>query len=112
MSESATEMARRLGMNGPSLLKQLRRIVKRLLDRQQHAARLFLDDDGELKPAAKAWFGQIAHDNFVTRSAWHEDAREHAKREGRRELALEIINSTRLDVERLEALTRLEREVE
>jgi hypothetical protein len=87
-------------------------MIGRLLDRHSNAAALFLDEDGALKPAARKWFAELAAQNFVNRGSWHADPREHAKREGRRELALEIIGSARLDVERLEALTRMEREIE
>jgi hypothetical protein len=110
--ESPTDLARRLGMKVPQLRRQLHTLIRRILDRHNRAAQLFLDDDGNLKPAAREWFAELARDNFVNRSAFHEDPREHAKREGRRELALEIISSAHLDVERLGSLTRLEREME
>jgi hypothetical protein len=112
MSDDATDLARRIGLKGPNMLKQLRRMIRQLLDRHRDAAALFLDRDGNLTPPARRWFADLADRNFVNRGCWHSDPREHAKREGRRELALEIINSARLDVGRLEALSRLEREVE
>lgn len=112
MSDSATDLARRIGLKGPHMLKQLRRMIRRLLDRHTAAADLFLDDRGAVRPEAEKWFRDLAANNFVNDGAWHTDPREHAFREGRRTLALEIIGSARLDAGRLEALTRLEREIE
>jgi hypothetical protein len=112
VSETAAETARRLSRTGPQLHHQLKRIIGRLLDRHAAAAKLFLDNDGAAKPAAVEWFRQLARDNYVNGGCWHENDREHAKREGRRELALEIIGSAKLDVDRLGALTKLEREME
>jgi hypothetical protein len=111
-ADSSTDLVRRISMSGPQLGKQVRRMISRMLDRHTVAAKLFLDDDGAVRPAAVKWFGQLAADNYVNRGAFHADPREHAYREGRRELALEIIGSADLDVERLASLTRLERETE
>jgi hypothetical protein len=97
---------------GPAMLKQLRQMAARLLDKHHAAAALFLGEDGAITRPAAAWMQQLAADNYVNGGAWHMDPREHAFREGKRELALEIINSARLDVARLEALTKLEREIE
>lgn len=109
--DSARDVARRLGMTGQQLHKQLRRMIDRLLDRHHLAAKLFLGTDGKVTPHAREWLQRLADDNFVNRSAFHSDDREHAKREGRRELALEIIGSVRLDTAKLASLTSLEREV-
>lgn len=112
MSDNATDLARRIAMEAPQLIKQVRRMVRRMLDRQSLAADLFLDDGGAVKAKALAWFAQLASENYVNRGAFHSDAREHAYREGRRELALEIIGSADLDVDRLASLIKLEREIE
>jgi hypothetical protein len=109
--ESVTDLVRRLDLKGPSALKQLRTMIGRLLDRHHVAAALFLDVNGELKPDAKRWFAELARRNYVNGGCFDKDPREHAFREGRRELAQEIIASARLDAGRLEALTKLEREI-
>lgn len=108
---TSAEVARRLG-NAPQLIGQLRRLIGRLLDRHSLAAALFLDDGGQVRPAAAKWFQQLAQDNYVNGGAFDADPREHAYREGRRSLALEILGSAHLDVERLGSLTKLEREIE
>jgi hypothetical protein len=113
MSESVADTARSLSARGQDGIKQVRRMIRRLIDRHDTAAQLFLDpEDGQPTAAASKWFGQLAADNYVNGGAYHADPREHAYREGRRELALEIIGSARLDVEKLQKLTALEREVQ
>lgn len=112
MSESATDMAKRLGMSAPQLMKQLRRIKERMLTRHDLAAQLFLGADGKPTAAALKWLRHVAGENYVNRGTYHQDPREHAYREGRRELALEIIGSARLDVDKLNSLTAIEREME
>lgn len=109
MTDDVTQTARRLGLKGQEGLKQVRRLVGRLLDRHDRAAKLFLDDEGQVKPAAAKWFLQLAAENYVETGAFHQDAREHAYREGRRTVVLEIIRSARLDAARLDALIELER---
>lgn len=111
MSDNVTDVARRLGLKGPDAIKQVRRLIRRLVDRHDAAARLFLGPDGEIKPEARAWFVQLAADNYVNEGAWHPDPREHALREGQRRLALKIIRSAKLDAARLDALIEIEREV-
>jgi hypothetical protein len=111
MTETVGEAAHRLGIKGQDGIKQVKRMIRRLLDKHKLAADLFLDDDGQVKPAAARWFRQLASDNYLDTGAWHQDPREHAYREGRRAVALEIIRSARLDAERLDRLVELERDM-
>lgn len=112
MSDEAIDLARRMQLKGPALLKQVRQMAARLLDKHHAAAALFLGEDGTVKPEAASWMRQLAADNYVNGGGFHADPIEHAYRSARRDLALEIIGSAKLDVERLASLTRLEREIE
>lgn len=112
MSETLNDMMKRLGLSAPQVLKQVRRLRDRLLSRHMLAQQLFTGPDGEPTPAAAAWLKQLAAENYVNRSTFHREDREQVRREARRELALEIIASARLDVERLNSLKELEREME
>ena len=110
MSDDVADTVRRLGIKGQEGIKQVRRMIRRLRDRHHASAVLFLDPKtGEPSTAAAKWMRQLAADNYVNSGAYHQDPREHAYREGRRTLALEIIRSARLDADRLEALVELER---
>jgi hypothetical protein len=108
---TAEDVIRRIGMKGAELKKQLGRMIGRLLDRNSLAAEVFLGDDGELTPAAAKWMRQLARANHVDSTTWAGDRDTMLINEGRRQLALEIIGSAKLDAGRLEALTRLEREI-
>jgi hypothetical protein len=112
MSSDPTEVARQIGLKGPQALKQLKRMMRRLLSRHHLAVELFLGEGGKLTEPAREWMQQLAADNYVNKGAWHADPREHAYREGRRALALEIIGSAHLDVERLASLKKMEKEIE
>jgi hypothetical protein len=50
MSENVADTARRLGLKGQEGVKQVRRLIRRLLDRHNAAAQLFLGDDGNSSP--------------------------------------------------------------
>jgi hypothetical protein len=84
---------------------------RRLLDRHAIAARC-----SSTTTAAEARGGgmvrQLARDNYVNAARGMKTTARACETRRRRELALEIIRSAKLDVERLGALTRLEREVE
>lgn len=111
MSDVA-ETARQLGLKGQDGIKQVRRMIRRLVDRHAAAAELFLGPDGKPSPAAVKWLRQLADDNFVNTGCWHPDPREHALREGQRKLALKIIRSAKLDADRLDSLIELERTIQ
>jgi hypothetical protein len=93
---------------------QLRRAYNRMFMAARDVRLLFWGDGHATapKPEAVRWLDRLARDNFVRSSAFHEDAREHARREGRRELALEIIASVKLDPVRLDQLAEQMREIE
>lgn len=110
MASSATEDARKIAAGGPGLRSQLQRLIDRMLNRHRLAERVFLGPDGQLTPAAIDWLDQLARENFVEGSTYLGDRDAMLIHEGRRRLALEIIQSVRLDVRRLDALTKLERE--
>lgn len=112
MSDPAIDLARRLQLKGPSMIKQLRQMTARLLDKHHAAAALFLGEDGKVTREAAAWMRRLADDNYVNGGAFKADPIEHAYRAGKRELALDIIRSAKLDLERLAALSNLEREME
>jgi hypothetical protein len=109
---TAADVVRRTGLKGAELKKQLGRMIRRLVDRHQLAAQVFLGEDGALKPAAAKWMRVLARDNFVESTTWAGDRDTMLINEGRRRLALEILSSAKIDAGRLEALTRLEREIE
>lgn len=109
---TAEDVVRRIGMKGHELKKQLSRMIRRLLDRHSLAAEVFVGEDGELRPAAVKWMRRLARDNFVDSTTWSGDRDTMLINEGRRRLALEILGSAKLDAGRLEALSRLEREIE
>jgi hypothetical protein len=111
MSDIA-ETARQIGLRGPQAMKQLKRMMRRLLNRHHLAVELFLGPDGKLTETAHEWMQQLAAENYVNEGAWHPDPREHALREGHRRLALKILRSVRLDIERLASLTKMEKEIE
>jgi hypothetical protein len=87
-----------------SVRMQLRQRIEMLLGRYQLAKAVFCAEDGKPTPAAAIWLRQLAARNFVDRSTFHEDPREHARREGRREVALDIILSLDLDSEQVRRL--------
>lgn len=95
-----------------SLSDRFRRQWDRLTGAFRDVSTLFCAGGRKPTPAAIRWLERLANDNFVNGTAFHEDAREHARREGRRELALEIIASVRLDPMRLERLAEQMREIE
>jgi hypothetical protein len=105
--EDATMIAR----GAPSKAAQIRRMIERLVSRHRLARAVFCPDD-KLTPAAQQWLAKLAAENYVFESTFNGDRDRMLVNEGRRRLALEIINSTQLDVERLGVLTRMERENE
>jgi hypothetical protein len=89
----------------------LRRRFEQMRWRMRDIRLLFFDGPRPSEPALR-WLDRLAADNFVFSSAYHDDAREAARREGRRELALEIIASVKLDPARLEKLSQQLQEAE
>ncbi|HEX5213325.1 MAG TPA: hypothetical protein VFW22_16490 [Pseudolabrys sp.] len=87
-----------------SVRQQLRQRIEMLLGRFNLAREVFCDKDGKPTPPAVTWLRQLAARNFVDQSTFHEDPREHARREGRREVALDIILSLDLDSEQVRRL--------
>lgn len=84
----------------------------RLLSRAQREVETLFCDNGKPTAAAVAWLDRLAAKNFINSTTFHDDAREHARREGKRELALEIIASVGLDPRRLERLSEQMREID
>lgn len=85
--------------------RQATRLIAGLFARHHEAAVLFLDDQGEVKPEAAAWFDRLARENFIADSTFVSGDREASLiNEGRRQLALSILQSVRLDRARLEKL--------
>lgn len=101
MADASDRTLRRIAAGGRSVAVQLRSLISRIIDRQWVARALFWGDDGKLKPEAEEWFAELAVRNYVHGGAFHVDRAEHCRREGRRELALEIIESAGLDTIRL-----------
>lgn len=95
-----------------SQAEQVRHRWQMLFHRQRDVHLLFLDDTRRPTEATLRWLDRVARENYVHSSAFHDDPREHARREGRRELALEIIASVRLDPARLEKLAEQMREID
>ncbi|HEV2746421.1 MAG TPA: hypothetical protein VGW34_03875 [Allosphingosinicella sp.] len=112
MPRDVAAESRRLEQAGRGIRDQLTRAIGRLINPHHLAARLFYGEDGELKPEAVEWFADLARRNFVDSPTFDIDARVDAKNQGRRELALEIMGSVRLDTAKLARLTRQLREVE
>jgi hypothetical protein len=99
------DRAERLAGRAGGMLETLRRQIEALLTPWRVSRRLFTDPaTGALTPDAVAFFGRLARTCHVDGSAYHPDAREHARREGRREVALEIMGQLQLNQERLAAL--------
>lgn len=106
--------AMKVARGGETRLKQLRRQLNRLIDPHAEAQALFLGADGRPSPAAIEWLDRLARDNFLrttTRPATA-SAEDMLVNEGRRQLALEIFGSLRLDVAELDRIRRQIREEE
>jgi hypothetical protein len=101
---------RRAVQGAGSVSAQVRRLIGRLLGRHREAQRLFLGEDGTLKPEAVVWFARLARENHVNGTTWSGDRDAMLIAEGRRMLALDIIGSVDLDQHRLDQLVRQERE--
>lgn len=95
---------RALGHQAKTVRQQLQQRLRMLLDHYFRSRGVFCDADGALTPAATLWLADLARRNFVHGSSFHIDPREHARREGRRELAMEILQSVRLDGEQVRRL--------
>lgn len=107
----ATETVRKIAAGAPGLKSQIKRLIDRMLTRHRLAERVFLDTDGNLSRDALNWLDRLATENFVNGSTYNGDRDAMLINEGRRRLALEIIQSVRLDVNRLDQLTKAEREL-
>jgi hypothetical protein len=95
----------------PTVARQLAAHLRARLDAFNDVAKL-MRHNGELKPEAARWLTRLAADNYVNKTTFHDNEREQARREGRRELALEIIASARLDPARLDRLAEQVREAD
>lgn len=84
--------------------------MRRMLDMHAAWSRLFLGDDGQLKPEARRFFAELAGEGFLSKSTFDPDARIHAKNEGRREIALWILRGLKLDNARLGRLAAMAKE--
>lgn len=105
------EEADRLATRAISQAQQVARVRGRMMRRHFLAAKLFLGEDGQLGPHAVPWFAELARTGFVDETTFVAGDREQTLiNEGRRQLALEILDSVNLDQGRLAALVRLERE--
>lgn len=100
-------IAERARATAAVLKLQLRRLTRRFrLNRD-----LFLGEDGEPSPTAVEWLRDLGKRCHADTSTYHADPREHARREGRREVFLEIVDGMALDGKKLAALTRQMREL-
>jgi hypothetical protein len=102
-SDASAAGVGRIRMGAEAVRAQLRRLLDKHRWRHFEARALFYDK-GKLRPEAEGWFDRLARENFVLSGAFHEDPRRHAYNEGRRELALEIINGVGLSLERINQL--------
>lgn len=108
----ARDQAAKIARGGTGVKAQLRRMIDRILSRHQLARQVFCGADGELTRPAVEWMRRLARDNYVEGGGFDRDPHQNSYNDGRRDLALEILSSTRIDAERLGALTRMERESE
>lgn len=105
------DRATRVAQGARQVAGALRRQIEAILTPWRVARRLFTDPmTGELTPDALAFFGQLSALGHVDGGTWHADARTHAYREGRREMALTIMRMITLDQQRLAALMAQTRE--
>lgn len=108
----AQDSAAAIARGGSGVKAQLRRMIDRLQSRYRLAARVFCGADGNVTPAAAEWLRRLARDNYVEGGGFDRDPYQNAYNDGRRSLAIEILSSTRIDAERLGALTKMERETD
>ncbi|GAA0749562.1 hypothetical protein [Sphingomonas trueperi] len=101
-----------LGQRAAAFRRSIRERLAALTSRHSRYRRLFREEDGTLTPDAAAFFAEIAKRGRVHDSSFHTDPREHARREGARELALYLMSGLELDGAKLAALTRQLREHE
>lgn len=106
MRPDISTSVRSIAYGGQPVTQQLRRMIGNLINPHRTIQLLFYGEDGKLRPEAVDWTQRLARENYVDVSAFDPDPRIHAKNEGRRELALEIIGSLHLDTAKLAALHR------
>lgn len=104
MSDRQAARARRIAAGGASAVKQLRTMISRMVDRFAVARQIFYGDDGKLTPASAEWLDDLAGRNFVNGGGFDPDPHRHAYNAGRRDCALDIIESVGLDTARLAKL--------
>ena len=108
---SIADRAERIIGRAGGVVETLRRQIEALVAPWRVVRRLFTDPaTGELTADAVDFFARLARTCHVDGSAYHPDAREHARREGRREVALEIMGQLQLDQKRLAALVEQTRQ--
>lgn len=90
------------GQSRSTLLDQ----IKSLVDPSRDARELFLDDAGELKPAAARLLGRLAREAGLTNLNFEPDARRQDHMLGRQYIVRYLGQMVRLDVARLDDLQR------
>lgn len=108
---SLSDDADRISERARGMVAQIRRAIGAISDRYSIYAAVFRPG-GKLSPAAAKVLDDLAAFCGADASTYHDDARRHARMEGRREVYLHIQNSLKLDGEKLAALRREMREHE
>ncbi len=107
LPDDPMSIAEKARQTAAALARQLRKLTNRFRIHRD----LFLGEDGTPTPPAAEWLRDLGKRCFADGSTYHADPREHARREGRREVYLEIIAGLELDGKKLAALTRQMREL-
>jgi hypothetical protein len=108
---SLVDDAERIAARARDMAVQLRRAIGSISDRHAIYAAVFRPG-GKMSPAAAKVLDDLAAFCGADESIYHDDARRHAKMEGRREVYLHIQTNLKLDGEKLAALRRELREHE
>jgi hypothetical protein len=82
-------------------------MIRRLLDKHELAAELFLDRRRPADRRRGQWFRQLASDNYVNRARGTRTRANMPTARAAASFALEIIRSARLDAERLDRSSSL-----
>lgn len=84
--------------------RQIKDLFWRIVPRRWLWRWLFLDDRGELRRCGEAALADLREFAFVRRTSFHKDPLMMARAEGRREVALRIINYLDLDEAQVQQL--------
>jgi hypothetical protein len=106
----AQDSAAAIARGGSGVKAQLRRMIDRMQSRHQLAKRGVLRRRRRADARAAEWLRRLARDNYVEGGGFDRDPYQPCFQRRARALALEILSSTRIDAERLGALTKMERE--